>query len=406
MPKNQAITALDLGSSQIKLLMAAFKDESSDFDIVFRAEEPSLGIRRGVVIDVDKVSRIIQILIDRARVETGQKISSVFINIGGSHIKSALSRGMIAVSRADRRISKEDINRVLEEASKAVPLASNNEILEIFPKDFIIDGVSGIKSAEDLQGSRLETEILVLSSFLPYKNNLVQAVLEADLQILDIIPSVMAGSSVVLTERQKELGAAVLDIGAGTSELAVFREGGLIHLSVFPIGSANITSDIAVGLKTDIDVAEAIKLKLGTCFFKGKDKKETVEIEGGERLVFSRRTLTKIIEARVSEIFGEVQKEMKIILKHNLIPAGLVLIGGGAKLPQINELAKKDLKLPSRPGRINYFTELADEPDWATPGGLIFQAAFSEENDSRRSSLNMPANFFEKTKKVLKNFLP
>lgn len=307
MAKTNILAGLDIGSSTIKILIAVKRNGEPNFEVLFQGEEPSLGVRRGVVIDVDKVSRIIQILLNRARAETGQKINSVFVNIGGSHISCVSSQGMVAVSRADRSVSKEDIDRVLQEAARALSLPSNNEILETFPKEFIVDGVGGIKTAEGLQGGRLETEILILSSFLPYKNNLIQAVLDAGLQISDIVPSSIASSSVVLSQRQKELGVAILDIGAGTSDLAVFEEGDLVHLAVFPMGSGNITSDIAVGLKTDVDIAEAIKIKLGSCLFKGKDKKEKTEVEGEEPLIFSQKTLTGIIEARVSEIFGEVQ---------------------------------------------------------------------------------------------------
>ena len=304
MAKSNIITGLDIGSNNIKLLIAEKKPTEKSFNVLFKGEESSLGVRRGVIIDVDKVSRIIQILIDKARVETGEKIDSAFVNIGGSHLCCSSSQGMVAVSRADRNISKEDIDRVLDEAAKALPLSSNQEILEIFAKEFIIDNLAGIKEAEGLEGNRLETEILVLSCFLPYKKNLVQAVLNVDIQVLDIIPSAIAASSAVLSQRQKELGIAVLDIGGGTSDLAVFQEGELVHLAVLPIGSANITSDIAIGLKVDVDIAEAIKIKQGICLFKGKDKKEKIEIDNGEILTFSQKSLAKIIEARVSEIFN------------------------------------------------------------------------------------------------------
>ncbi|MDP1538701.1 MAG: cell division protein FtsA [bacterium] len=412
MAKPSIITGLDIGSSTIKILVAAKKNGEPDFEIMFRGEEPSLGVRRGVIIDVDKVSRIIQILVDRARTETGQKINSVFVNIGGSHISCASSRGMVAVSRADRSISKEDVDRVLQEAARAVSLPSNNEILEIFPKEFIVDGVAGIKAAEGLQGGRLETEILILSTFLPYKNNLIQAVLDAGLQILDIVPSSIASASAVLSQRQKELGVAILDIGAGISDLAVFEEGDLVHLAVFPIGSANITSDVAIGLKTDVDVAEVIKTQRGSCLFKRRDKKpsgsiqEKIEIEGEEPLIFSQKAITGIIEARVSEIFEEVQKELKKISKENLLPSGIVLTGGGARLPKIVELAKKELKLPCRLGKNFSFPELEEELSYATVCGLVFKGSESESRGIWREGGFASAGFTNKIKKIFKNFLP
>ena len=407
MPKTKVITGLDIGSNTIKILIAAKKrNEEPNFEVVFRGEEPSLGVRRGVVVDVDKVSRTIQILLDKARTESGQKINSVFVNIGGSHVSCASSRGMVAVSRADRSVSKEDVERVLQEAARAVSLPSNNEILETFPKEFIVDGVGGIKAAEGLQGGRLETEVLILSSFSPYKNNLIQAILDAGLQVLDIVPSPIASSFVVLSQRQKELGAAVLDIGAGISQSAVFEEGDLVLLAVFPLGSANITSDIAVGLKTDVDIAEAIKIQRGNCVFKGNDKKEKIEIEGEEPLIFSQKTLTRIIEARVSEIFEEAQKELKKIARQNLLPSGVILTGGGAKLSRIIELAKKELKLPCRLGKISYFPELEEELGYATVCGLVFRGNESESEGSGEQGSFSAGGLGNKIKKIFRNFLP
>lgn len=406
MPKTNLIAGLDIGSGTIKALLVARKEGEPDFEILFCGEEPSAGVRKGVVVDVDKTSRIIRILFDRIKEETGHRVSSVFVNIGGGHLCCALSRGMVAVSRADRNISKEDVDRVLQEAARAVSLPSNNEILETFSKEFIVDGAGGIKEAKGLQGGRLETEVLVLAGFTPYKNNLVQAVLEAGLQIADVVPGAFASSSVVLSQKQKDLGAAVLDIGAGTSELAVFEEGDLVHLAVFPIGSGNITSDIAIGLKTDVDVAEAIKIKLGSCVSTGKDKKEKVEVDGEDTLVFSRKTLAKIIAARVAEIFGETQKELKKISKQNLLPAGVVLTGGGAKLPGIVELAKKELKLPCRLGKMSAFKELEGKLDYATVCGLVYRGDGAESGWVFDKGHSFSDGFGSKIKRILKNFLP
>jgi len=406
MAKAQIIAGLDIGSSNIKLLVAARKKEEPDFEVLFRAEEPSLGVRRGVVIDVERVSRLIQILVDKARSEIGQKVSHVFINIGGSHIFCTHSSGMVAVSRADRSVSREDVERVLQEAVKAVALPSNNEPLETVPKEFIVDGVAGIKTAEGLQGSRLETEVLVLSSFVPYKNNLVQAVLDANLQVLDVTPSPIADSFAVLSQKQKEIGTALLDIGAGTSQLAVFREGDLADLAVFPIGSANITSDIAVGLRTDIDTAETIKLKLGSCLAKGKEKKEKINIEGEDPLVFSHKALSNIIEARVSEIFVEAQKELKKFSKQEPLAGGVILTGGGAKLPKIVELARKELKLPCRLGKISSFPGLEDDLSYATVCGLVLRGADSEESGNRQGVSGLSEGVRSKIKKIIKNFIP
>ena len=401
MAKDKIITALDIGSGKIKMLIAQ-KGEDDNFKVLFQGEEPSLGVRKGVVVDIETVTRTINLLLERSRRESSQKVNSVFVNINGSHLISASSQGMIAVSRADRCVSKEDVERVLQEASRALSLPSNNEILETFLKEFIIDGVGEIKLAEGLEGGRLETEILVLTCFSPYKNNLIQAVSETDLGFV-IVPGVLADAEVVLSQKQKELGVAVLNIGAATSELAVFEEGDLIHTAVFPIGSAHITSDIAVGLKVDIDIAEIIKTKIGSCSTKG-DKKEKIEIEGEGELVFSQKMLTKIIVARVSQIFAEVRKELKKIGKENLLPAGIVLTGGGAKLPKMVDLAKKDLKLLCRLGKINYFPDLADDLSLTTLCGLVVKGWQGVEEKDYSSGKGFFKKVFSKIKNIFKSF--
>jgi len=408
MPKTNLITGLDIGTSGIKILVAGQKQGTSDLEVLYQAKEPSFGVRKGVVVDVEKVSRIVQVILNKIRTEAGFKINSVYANISGSHIFATSSRGLVSVSRADQRVSEEDVGRVLQ-AAQTFSMPSNKEILEVFPKEFIVDGEGGIKEVVGMQGVRLETEVLALGGFSPYKNNLVQAVLDSDLQVSDIIPSPLASASAVLSQRQKELGVALLDIGAGTSELAVFEEGNLIHVAVIPIGSGNITNDIAIGLKTDIDTAEAIKIERGCCIFKGNDKKEKIQTEDEEPLSFSQKNLTKIIEARVSEIFDEVQKELKKISKQGMLPSGIVLTGGGAKLPKIVELAKKELKLPCRLGRPADFSGLEDELAFSTVCGLVLRGADFEGQEVWRpgkKSFTSGKGVGEKIKKFLKIFLP
>jgi cell division protein FtsA len=398
------ITGLDIGSNDIKVLVAAQKqkDKNQTIEVISQIKLPSSGVRRGVVIDTEKVSNIIQSTFEKIKEEIGQKINSVYVNINGSHLFSVSSRGMVAVSRADQKISEADVDRVLQ-STQTISLSSNKEILEIFPKEYIVDGERGIKDPIGMEGGRLEVEVLILCGFSPYKNNLTQAVLNANLQILDIIPSSIASASAVLLPKQKELGVALLDIGAGTSELAVFKEDSLIHLAVFPVGSANITDDIAVGLQTDINTAEMIKIKKGNCFLKTGNKKEKIETEEKEVLIFSQKTLTRIIEDRVSDIFEQTQKELKKISKQDLLPSGLVLTGGGAKMAGIVELVKKKLKLPCRIGRPLNFSGLEDDPSYATVCGLVLQGIDSKESSS---SIFSGQGLSAKLKKIFRIFVP
>ena len=399
MPRANFLTGLDIGTGTIKIL--AVKKTEKGLEVISQIEENSAGIRRGVVVNVEEVSNILKNAFSQLKRETGQKIDSVYVGVNGSHLFSAPSHGIISVSRADQKISEEDVQRVLQ-AAQTFSLPSNKEIFTSFPKEFIIDGQKGIKDALGLQGVRLEVEVLALGGFSPYLKNFEKTVLDTDLQILDMVPSPIAAARAVLTPRQKELGVAILDIGAGTSGLAVFEESDLIHLTILPIGSGNITNDIAIGLKTDIDIAERIKIEYGTCLFKGLNKRERIEIGEEEPLIFFLKQLAEIIEARVSEIFGEVNKELKKISREKMLPAGIVLTGGGAKLPKIVEMAKKELKLPAKLGKPQGVLELED-PSLSTVCGLVLGGADLEEE---KSEPNLGKGMGNKIKKIFKIFIP
>jgi len=406
MAKANVITGLDIGSSNIKVLLAV-QEQDQELQVIFQTKENSVGIRRGVVVGVQELTNILINIFSQIKEETGFKTDSVFVNVDGSHIFSLPSRGTIAVSRADQKISEEDIGRVLQ-AAQTISLPSNKEIFDASPREYIIDGERGIKEASGLQGVRLEAEVLVLGGFSPYLKNLEQAVLNSNLQVAGIIPSPIAAARAVLTPRQKELGAAVVDIGAGTTGLAVFEEGDLIHLAVLPMGSGNITNDIATGLKLDVDVAERVKVEFGSALTKREKKagfriKEKIKLtEEEEPLVFSRKALNRIIEIRMCEIFEEVQKELKKISKEKLLPGGIVLTGGGVKLPQIVELAKREFKLPCKIGKPRKFLDLENDPAWATACGLVLGGM----DDLEGEEAPVLGGFSSKVKKLFKTFLP
>lgn len=406
------ITGLDIGDSSLKILVAQKKAQELELEVLAQAEEISSGgVRRGVVINPDKVSQKISLLLSRVKNNTSQKIDSVFVNIGGGHIFVTPSHGVVAVSRADQKISQEDVDRVLQ-AAQTFSLPLNKEIIDIFPKEFIVDGEKEIKEALAIQGVRLEVEVLAICAFSPYIRNLEEAVLNSGLQIEDLILSPLASARAVLTPRQKELGVAVLDIGAGTSGLVVFEEGNLIHAAIFPIGSGHITNDIAIGLQIDIDLAERIKREFGSCLLRGMTKKRKggssayhrIEIPNEEApLVFSQKKLGEIIEARVLEIFDQVNKELKKISRQSLLPAGIVLTGGGAKLPKIVDLAKKELKLPSRIGMVTKgFIGLEEDPSLATLCGLVLEGA----DLAAEKSFSFAEGITAKLKKIFKIFIP
>jgi cell division protein FtsA len=404
MSKANIITGIDIGTATIKVLVAQKKPEESELQVISFIQEPAVGIRRGVVINPEEVSEVLGRILEQIKAETGTDISSVYVNVGGSHLFIAPSHGLISVSRADQRISEEDISRVLQ-AAQTFSLPSNKEIFDVFPKEFIVDGEKGIKEPLGLQGVRLEAEVLALGGFAPYLKNLTQAVLDSDLQILDLIPSPIASARACLKVRQKELGVALLDIGAGTSGLAVFEEGDLIHLAILPMGSANITNDIAIGLKCDIDIAERIKIEYGSCLASDQSPRKREKVDIGEEtpLIFSHKQLAGIIEARVSEIFREVNKELKKISREKLLPAGLVLTGGGSKLPKITELAKKELKLPCKIGKPEAPSGLEKDPSLSTVCGLILSGADLEKEEKE---ITFGKGIGNKIKRIFKIFIP
>ncbi len=406
MSKIRFFTGIDIGTHSIKGVCVIKRPESEEYEVFAKAEIPSFGVRKGVVENPEKVSEKIRILAKELSNVTGQKIEEACININGSHIFVKQSRGAVAISRADDQISKEDIERVIQ-AAEAISLPSNKEVLKVFPNEFTVDDQSGIKDPIGMKGTRLESDIIALCAFAPYKRYLANSVLDADLQVIDIIPSTIASARSVLTFEQKELGVALLDMGAGTTGLSIFDEGKLIHSTVFPIGAANITNDIAIGLRTSIEKAEKIKRQFS---LKGKSKKEAKNkrkdfYEGmdqeQEKLDFNYKDLQKIISSRLFEIFRLVNEELKKIQKNGKLPAGVVLVGGGAKIPGIAEFAKKELKLPAQIGYPAGFINIENDPALCALCGLAIYGVETEEGSGPGDG-----GFFHKMKKFLKTFIP
>ncbi|MCD6402406.1 cell division protein FtsA [bacterium] len=399
MPKANLITGLDIGTSEIKALVAK-QNSKGNLETLCLVRKPVVrGMRRGVVIEPAEISRILEEISQEIEEKTAERVDSLYVSIGGSHIFCVPSQGTVAVSRADKRISEDDIERVIE-AAQTFSLPSNKKILNTFPRNFIVDGEK-IKEPLDLEGVRLEVEALIVCGFSPYYKNLTKAVLDAGFSILDIIPSPIAAAASCLTPRQKELGVLLLDIGAGTTNLAVYEEGGLLHLAILPMGSANITNDIAIGLKTDIDTAEKIKKNFGTCILSKEERREKIKIQTPEPISFNRNFLTRIIEARVSEIFTEVNKELKKIGKQEKLPAGVVITGGGAKLPKIVQLAKKRMKLPCKIGRPKIPSNLEKDPTLSVVCGLVLEGAKEGGEE-----ISFGKEVLSKIKKFFKMFIP
>lgn len=398
MAKPKIISAIDIGSTNFKGMVAKSIDNENKIEVLSFKTVPSDGIRKGMVVDPERASLQIIKLKQLLEEESQKKLQEVFVNIGGYHIFVKNTSAAVAISRADQKVSQEDIQRVLESA-RSLSLPFNKEVLEVIPKDFIIDGEKGIKDPIGLKGIKLEVDALAICGFSPYVKNLIDALTSADLEIAEIVISPLAASYSTLTSHQKELGVALIDLGGASTSLAVFEEGSLIHLAIFPMGSSHISNDIAIALQTEIDVAEKIKLKFGEYIFKQSRKKEKIEIAPNKFFNFSLNKMAKAGRARISEIFSLIKKELKKISKENSLPAGVVLVGGGAKLAGIVEFAKKELNLPAKIGKIDGFVNLETDPSLAVLCGLI-KKGFLEESQKEESWI------FEKIKKIFGRFLP
>ncbi len=410
--KDYLISGLDIGSSNIRLVIAQKSKVSSKPEILSTAVFPSSGIRRGVISDIQEVTGVIKFVLEEGERTCGKPIEHVYVSIGGSHISTIKSRGVVAISRPDGEISQEDINRVVSGA-EAVSLPRNREIIHIIPQEFIIDGEKGIKDPLGMHGIRLEVEALIIHGSSPFLKNFYKCLEVAGLDIDSVVLSPLSASRAVLSKRQKELGVLMLDIGGGTTGVAVFEEGDLLHTAILPVGSSHITNDIAIGLRIPIDVAERIKVEYGSALSSEISKTEKIEFSkvGEAEGEFSRKEAAGIIEARLYEIFDMANKELNKIGKTGLLPAGVVITGAGAKLPFIVDLAKKVLKLPSQIGfpQESEFGGLADrieDPSFASPAGLVL---WGKDNLDRSggSGFSFPgAGFGTKIKKIFKIFLP
>ncbi len=316
------VTGLDIGTGSIKIAVVQKKPGQEGLEVVYAGRQVSRGVRRGIVVDPEITSKCIGEAVKAAELAVGRDLEEVYISVNGSHIFCTQSRGLVSVSRADGNISAEDVDRVLQ-AARTISLSSNKEIVEVYPREFAVDGETGVKDAVGMKGVRLEAEVLIVAGFTPYLKNADQAVLRSGLEVLNRAPAIIASAAAALSDQQKELGAAILDIGAGTSGLAVYEEGDLLHTAVLPIGSSNITHDLAIGLKVDVETAERLKIEKGVCLFKGVDRKIKL-VSDGEKTggaVFSQKLISKIIQERVAEIFDLANKELKKIDRDRKLPA-------------------------------------------------------------------------------------
>jgi cell division protein FtsA len=405
MSKAPTIAAVDIGTGTIKAIIVQKQADEASFRVLGMAENVSSGVRKGVVSDPEKVGKIIRVTIAEAQKEAGQEIDEVYTNINGVHLFSLLSRGIISVSRADQEISESDVERVIE-AAKTFSLPQNKKIIKTISREFIIDKQKGIKNPMGLHGVRLEAEIIAMGGFVSYLKNINQAFERVDIEVEDPIINPLASARAVLTNQEKEVGVMVVDIGAGTTGVSVYEEGELLHTFVLPVGTNDLRNDIAVGLKVDPETAEFIKNKFSDSILENKKgaKVEKIKLTTGEEISFKRSELRKIAEPRIEEIFCEIGKELKKISREKALPGGVVITGGGAKIPKIKVFAREKLGLYCRIGHPRRFFPLEEDPSYSALCGIVLCGMDLEENGGKsKFDFNI---IFSKIKKVFQVFIP
>jgi len=394
MSKDQKIVGIDVGTTYTRVVSSVIKGDNPIPQIIGVGVRPSSGIRKGVVIDIEETVSTITACIEEAERTSGEPIDHAFLSIGGSTIGSQVQKGVVAISRPDGEINETDVDRVIE-SSQNFTLPGNRQVLRVIPRYFNVDDQSGIKDPTGMSGIKLEVNAYVITAASHAVKNLTRCVHQTGIDVDDLIPDFLASSEVVLSKRQKELGVVMIDIGGGTVSLVVYEEGNIIHSAVLPVGANHITNDIAIGLRTSIDMAEKLKLEYGSCLSEDISKNEKIDlskISKTEDHVISRYQLGQIIEARMTEIFQLVYEELRKIDRAGMLPAGAIITGGGAKLPGIVDLAKSTLGLPAQVGfplNLEGMTDKVDDPSFACAVGLIYWGAKTGSNIYSLGNLNL-----------------
>jgi cell division protein FtsA len=410
--RHNIICGLDIGTSNIRLAVAQINPGQEKPQIIGVGQAPSFGVRKGIVVDIEETVRGIKQAIEEAERSMDFGVENIFVNIGGNHISCRLSKGVVAVSRADGEISEEDTERAIK-AAQAVSIPQNREIIHAIPRSFSVDNEKYIKDPVGMTGVRLESDVILIEGATPFIKNLHKCLHEAEIDPAGMVLSTLASSKAVLSKRQKELGVLVLDFGGGTTGMTVYEEGDVIYTCVLPIGGSHITNDIAIGLRTSVDIAERAKLEYGTLHLGEIGKKETVDLtkfSKDEEGVFPRKFIAEIIQARFHEIFDLVNRELKRIDRQGLLPAGIVMVGAGAKIPGLVDLAKNELRLPAQisfPANIDGIMNRIDDPSFATAVGLVLWG-MKEDSLTRgaRPVFPLSKGFLDIIKRIFKNFMP
>ena len=404
---NRFVTGLDVGTENVRAVIASV-DKEGKVAIVGVSEGKSAGMRKGVPANLAGPAGAIDKMLGDAERMGGYDVRSAYVSINGSTVISTHTEGMIAVGTVEHEINGEDLDRV-EDVAVSGRIPANRDVLGVIPLEYALDGQGGIKDPIGMSGARLELRANVISALTPNCENLKKTTAAADVQALQLVPSVVAAARAVLTDRQKENGVAVIDLGAATTSVAVYEEGDLQYVGVIPVGSNNITNDLAIVLAIDPELAEEIKTRFITGNFDAEKSLAIKVGKHGER-TFDRKEVEEVVKARLEEIFAEVRKKLKSAHYDQRLPEGIILTGGGAKMRDIELFAKKCLEAAVKIGIPVSLEGVADaikKPEFATATGLALIAAEesqyqahpnkkSKKASSKPGKTSNPFDFFKK----------
>jgi len=410
------ITGLDIGSSSIRVAVGQFSsmrdEENPTLQIIAAIEVPAVGVQKGQIVSIEDTVSSVSNALEQVEKIIGLPVEHVWVGVSGTQIISQESKGVIAVSRTDGEVSEDDIERAVD-AAKAVATPLNYDILHVLPRSFAVDGQTGIKDPVGMTGIRLEVDTKIIHSVSSHIKNLTKVVYRAGIDVDDFVLSILASGEVVTSPRQKELGSVVINIGGPTTSIVVYEDGDVLHTTVIPIGSSHVTNDLALGLKTSIDIAERVKVEYGSCVTKGVNKKEIIDLKdfGSERSEdVTRLYINEIIEARVSEILEKVDDELASIERSGMLPAGAIFIGGGAKIEGLVDIAKDVLSLPATLGYplgLDSISSKTNDVSFSSAIGLVkWGSTLLQSVRSRRTSFNLGSKVGDKLRNVLKNLMP
>ncbi|HET7677497.1 MAG TPA: cell division protein FtsA [Candidatus Limnocylindrales bacterium] len=381
MDREAVLVAIDVGTSKVVALIGETTRDGS-LNVIGKGTPASSGLKKGVVINIDQTVSSIAAAIEAAERHSGYKLESAFVSVGGAHVESLNSRGAVAVSGPRKEVSHEDVARA-REVAQAVTIPSNREVLHVLPRGYIVDGQEGVKDPVGMSAVRLEVETHIVHASATAVQNLRKCVQHAGVRIDELVAASHASAEAVLSDTEKDLGVAVADLGAGTTDLALFLDGSPFHSVVLPIGGNNVTNDVAIGLKTSLQAAEDLKIRHGTCSVASVAPEELVQVEtiGEEQgRTVQRREIAEIIDARMRELFEKVGEEIRAASHGGMLPAGLVLTGGGAQLAGVAELGREVLQMPVRvaaPAGVGGLVDHLITPSFSTAIGLLLWGARS-----------------------------